>query len=632
MVIRFYLYYTIISVIFFSCEFDLPPDKTLKTCQKPTGITATVDATDAFKYTFTINGFLADISGQLTWKIQKATGELVTTLTSTVTNPIASFTFSQNGNYNILLEAKTLCQDNISLNTPINVQRVCQKPTNITATGDATNPLKYTLSLAGNTSEITGQVTWKVVSGSTVLTQTQASATNPINILLPGGGTYTVIAEAQTTCNDKATLNQEIVLNGVYKIWDKTYGGSESDSFSTMLATSDGGYLLAGSSVSNSSGEKSESSRGSSDFWIIKVNSDGVKMWDKTYGGTAFDALSTILPTADGGFLVAGWSNSNISNEKTVNSRGDVDYWIMKINSSGVKLWDKTFGGNNTDALQTVSPTTDGGFLLGGWSSSTISGEKTEGNRGGNDYWIVKVTSDGTKQWDKTFGGTSEDILVNICQTSDGGFLLGGYSSSNASNEKNENSRGLSDFWVVKINANGVKQWDKIYGGVDKDELQVAISTDDAGFLLGGWSESSISSEKSENNKGGRDYWIVKINASGTKQWDKTFGGAGDDDVDALLQTVDGNFMIGGGSSSSSSNDKSDNNRGDRDYWLLKISGTGQKLWDKTFGGLNYDFQTEIKATPDGGFILGGTSTSNAGFDKSENSRGGQDYWIIKVK
>lgn len=541
MAIRFYLYYAIISVIVFSCEFDLPPDKTLKICQKPTGIMAIVDAN---------------------------------------------------------------------------------------------NPLKYTISLAGATSDIAGQVIWKVVSGNTVLSQTQAVSTNAISISLPSGGTYTITAEAQTTCNDKTILNQDIVLNGVYTIWDKVYGGSDSDNFSTILATLDGGYLLAGSSTSNVSGDKGENSRGKSDFWIVKTNENGVKQWDKTFGGISLDNLSTAIATPDGGFLLGGWSDSNLSGDKSENSRGNLDFWVVKINGNGVKQWDKTYGGVGVDYLTSITPVSDGGFLLGGSSNSNISNDKSDSNRGGWDFWIVKINGNGVKQWDKTFGGTDNDYLNTIITTPDAGFILGGLSYSTISNEKSENSRGSGDFWVIKSNSLGEKQWDKTFGGLLFEDLRKAIVAPDGSVLLAGHSSSNASNDKSESNRGDFDFWIVKINQNGVKQWDKTFGGTREEQLNSMLITVtaDNSFLIGGQSNSSVSNEKSENNRGLIDFWLVKINTNGVKQWDRTFGGTGEDQLTSMATTTDGGFMLGGTSTSNAGFDKSENSRGGQDYWIIKVK
>lgn len=167
------------------------------------------------------------------------------------------------------------------------------------------------------------------------------------------------------------------------------------------------------------------------------------------------DKITLTSTIADGGFLLGGQSFSNASRDKSDNNRGDWDFWVVKINSNGQKQWDKTYGGLDNDVMSTLVLTSDGGFLLGGSSNSSLFGEKSEGSRGDWDYWVIKISPDGQKQWDKTFGGVGRDIMDRMIQTFDGGVLLGGYSNSYESGEKSENSRGNSYFWAVKINSSG---------------------------------------------------------------------------------------------------------------------------------------------------------------------------------
>ncbi len=135
------------------------------------------------------------------------------------------------------------------------------------------------------------------------------------------------------------------------------------------------------------------------------------------------------------------------------------------------KLWDKTIGGNSDDYFTSLQPTRDGGYILGGWSYSSKSGDKSGNNKGGWDYWVVKLKADGSKEWDKTIGGNDSDILLSVQQTSDGGYILGGYSWSSKSNDKTGNSKGSTDYWVVKLKADGSKVWDKTLGGNGSDVL-----------------------------------------------------------------------------------------------------------------------------------------------------------------
>ncbi|QHT70876.1 hypothetical protein GXP67_31625 [Rhodocytophaga rosea] len=195
------------------------------------------------------------------------------------------------------------------------------------------------------------------------------------------------------------------------------------------------------------------------------------KQWDKTFGGigqglgdTREDARITIH-TSDGGYLVCGTSASKVGADKTAASKGDYDYWIVKISANGSKLWDKTFGGTDADILTSAIGTTDGGFLLVGYSRSGISGDKTQATQDFfYNYWVIKISANGSKLWDKTFAGNWIDMATTVIATADGGFLIGGYSDSGAVYDKTEYNRGFSDYWVIKISANGSKLWDKTFG------------------------------------------------------------------------------------------------------------------------------------------------------------------------
>ncbi|MGN6299383.1 MAG: hypothetical protein ACTHM7_21495 [Ginsengibacter sp.] len=219
------------------------------------------------------------------------------------------------------------------------------------------------------------------------------------------------------------------------------------------------------------------------------------------------------------------------------------------------KQWDKTFGRSDDDLLYSIQQTTDGGYILGGDSFSTISGDKSENSKGGIDYWIVKIDANGVKQWDRTFGGSDDDIFSSIKRTADGGYILGGYSYSKSGGDKSENSKGNDDYWIVKIDANGIKQWDKTFGGSDEDYLRSLQQAADGGYILGGYSSSNASGDKSENSRGYDDYWVVKIDANGVKQWDRTFGGSDDDIFSSIKQTADGGYILGGYSYSKSGGD-----------------------------------------------------------------------------
>ncbi len=231
--------------------------------------------------------------------------------------------------------------------------------------------------------------------------------------------------------------NQESILFNPQNIpltkqWDKTFGGSNEDRIveNTIQRTPDGNYILGGYSLSDISSDKSENSKGARDFWIIKIDENGNKIWDKTLGGNNGDRLFTIVPTLNQGYILGGYSNSNISGDKSENSKGSRDFWIIKIDENGNKMWDKTLGGNSLDELYSVQIMNNGSYILGGASFSNISGDKSEPNLGGADYWVIKIDENGNKEWDKTFGGDGFDYLRSVIQSDDGGYIFGGFSFS----------------------------------------------------------------------------------------------------------------------------------------------------------------------------------------------------------
>ncbi|PSR53957.1 hypothetical protein AHMF7605_10720 [Adhaeribacter arboris] len=433
------------------------------------------------------------------------------------------------------------------------------------------------------------------------------------------------------------------------KVWDKTIGSNQSDELSILQQTSDGGYILGGTSDARASGDKSQSTRGGSDYWVVKLRADGTKAWDKTLGGQDEEDLTTLQQTQDGGYILGGSSKSGISGEKSQANRGgssSEDYWIVKLNANGTKVWDKTFGGNDYDILRSVQQTSDGGYILGGTSQSGKNGDKTEPSKGSSDYWIIKLDANGTKVWDKTIGSNDSDTFTALQQTTDGSYILGGRSFAGRSGDKTQGNKGGSkyadDFWIVKVKADGTKVWDKTIGGSNFDYLTSLQQTNDGGYILGGISESDSSGDKSENSKRSTDYWVVKLNTTGDKIWDKTIGGSNYDYLHSVQQTNDGGYILGGYSESNISGDKSQNSYKDEnnfntsDYWLVKLNANGTLIWDKTIGGDRSDYCRSVQQTPDGGYILGGSSSSGISGDKAQAPKGAadqsfSDFWLVKL-
>jgi hypothetical protein len=420
----------------------------------------------------------------------------------------------------------------------------------------------------------------------------------------------------------------------VLKQWEQDFGGSGDDVLYSLQQTSDGGCILGGSSSSGLSGTRTSTNYGGYDYWVVKLDGNGNKVWDKSFGGTGDDYLYALQQTSDGGYILGGGSSaSSVSPGKTSPSYGGFDYWVVKLDPSGNKIWEQSFGGTGDDNLNSLQQTSDGGYILGGGSSaSSVSPGKTSPSYGGFDYWVVKVDANGNKLWEQSFGGGGDEVLYSLQQTSDGGYIPGGFSNSGVAGNKTSTNFGGSDYWALKLDANGTKQWEQSFGGSGNDVLYSLQHASDAGFILGGSSASGLSGNKTNAGYGDLDFWVVKVDANGSKQWDQSFGGNGPDVLSSLQQTSDGGCMLGGYSASGVSGNKTSASRGGYDYWLVKADANGNKQWEQSFGGSLDDYLVSLQQTSDGGYILGGFSNSGASGNKTSANFGGlHDYWVIKL-
>lgn len=414
-------------------------------------------------------------------------------------------------------------------------------------------------------------------------------------------------------------------------LWQKTIGGSNTDFSTAFEATTDGGYILGGYSTSNISGEKTENSNGQIDIWIVKVDDSGNIQWQNTIGGAGDDYLISMQQTSDGGYIVGAGSDSNISGDKTENSRGGLDYWLLKLDASGNITWQKTYGGNQPEFDTYIVETADGGYFVGGYSDSDVNGDKTDPTNGQRDFWALKLDSSGNLVWQNSIGGSLVDRPQAAFQTTDGGFIIGGFSNSPSSGDKTENNRGGNDYWIVKLDASGTLQWNRTFGGNDSDVFRDMIQLADGGYLVGGYSKSNISGDKTENSQGDYDAWILKLDSSGNMLWQNTIGGSGIDYPRDVIQLSDGTFMVACWSNSNISGDKTQNSNGGYDYWLLKLNSAGGIISQNSIGGSADESGSYILPTTDGNFAMFCSSDSNISGDKSENSRGLDDYWIFKT-
>lgn len=361
---------------------------------------------------------------------------------------------------------------------------------------------------------------------------------------------------------------------------------------------------------------------------VSEVNSQQVyfhKLWDKRYGGLKNESNPILVPANNNSLLFAGYSNSGIGGDKIqpnwdtllINS----DYYAVKIDSQGQLQWEKRFGGIISDALWAAGRTNQNGFILGGWSDCGATGDKTEPSCGGADYWIVKIDSTGNKQWDKRFGGNGEDLLNAMHQTNDGGYILGGWSESGISGDRSQPSWGYADYWVVKIDSAGNKQWDKRYGGTDADLLRALIQTSDGGYLLVGVSGSGISGDKTHalldtNHTPLPDLWLVKIDSLGNKLWDKSLKSVANTIYLPIIKTGDGSFLLGLPG-----------------FELLKIDSIANIIWQRNY--ITGSGILSISITSDNGFLTSGIGMRSdlLGYstpDRTDDCLGGYNTVVFK--
>jgi hypothetical protein len=418
-------------------------------------------------------------------------------------------------------------------------------------------------------------------------------------------------------------------------LWQQSYGGAGVESLYAVQPTPDGGYIFGGGSSSAPGGGKTSPHFGGPDFWVVRVDSQGNKLWEQSFGGIGTDILSVMQPAGDGGFLLGGRSNSPIGGTKTGPNRGGADFWVVRIDSNGEKLWDRTFGGSGDDYLFSMVPTGDGGFLLGGYSESGVSGNKTSQNFGLGDFWLVRIDAAGEKVWEASYGGSGDEGIFSIHQTSDGGFILGGDSDSPPGGNKTSAHHGGKDFWIVRIDPLGNKLWDRSYGGTehDADYNLVVRQTPDGGYIIAGDSLSDVSGNKTAASFGDSDIWVVRLGPEANTLWQRSFGGNSYEYVSSLKETSDGGFLLGGGSNSRVSGNKSAPLFGNMDYYLFQIDSDGEMVWDASYGGTAEDGFEHVAMlqTLDDGLILAGDSNSGINGIKTSPAIGQRHFWVIKL-
>jgi hypothetical protein len=324
-------------------------------------------------------------------------------------------------------------------------------------------------------------------------------------------------------------------------------------------------------------------------------------VWQKDIKSSTQDFLSQVTTTIDQQYLITGSSiqttpstGSGTSNGKQNNG---YDFHLVKLNQQGEEVWEKYFSGNNHDYLPASIATQEGGFLLAGTSYSSKGLDKKDDSKGGSDIWLIRLNEFGDELWQKTLGSASDEEARSVIQTTDLGFFVAG-NVQNASK-----GYGSKDVLIVKLDKNGKEISQSILGGKGLDEAEKMIPTKDGGALLGIYSRSNLGGSKKTENFGEGDYWIIKLDKTGKTEWEKNFGGKGDDHLRTLALTSSG-YLIGGESRSERSGNKTVGVEEGTDLWLISLNERGEELWQKSYSFGNRD-------------ILMGTSVLHSADDKS---------------
>ena len=407
-------------------------------------------------------------------------------------------------------------------------------------------------------------------------------------------------------------------------VWQKALGGTSEEELISCAPTADGGCVMIG--VSDSNDGDVSGNHGSSDVWVVKLNSSGDISWQKTLGGSKDDIGYSIIATSDGGYAALGYTKSTDGDFGPGSQANDlnVELWVVKLNSAGSIMWQKTFTGSSGEFGRSIVETSDGNLVIVGHTYSN-DGDFIHPTNGYSDVFIIKLNSSGGVIWKKIVGGSQIDQLYSIVATPDGGAISVGFSKSNDGDVSG--NHGSYDFWVVKINNAGNISWQKSFGGLDIEAAASIARTNDGGYIVCGDTRSN--SGDVSGNRGETDGWIIKIDEQGALQWQKTFGGT---ETESFVSTVVNSQgqIVAAGTSRSKNGDIAQNNGG-LDFWVVQLDANGNLLRKKNFGGSADDIAMGFINSLDGNYIVMGRTSSNNG-DVSGHHGGYADGWVVKFK
>jgi hypothetical protein len=358
-------------------------------------------------------------------------------------------------------------------------------------------------------------------------------------------------------------------------LWTRVYGGNGNEAGVAVQQTTDSGYVIVSSTTSFGVGIQ--------DFYLLRTDANGDTIWTHTYGTAAKDQAVSVRQTSDGGYIMAG------INDPAGTDSGNV--YVIKTDAAGTVTWPRTFGGSYYDAGTCVRQTTDGGYIVAGATGTSFIDLA--------NAYLLKLNSSGNQVWSHNYGGLGADFASAVEQTSDGGYILAGFTAPFLSL--------IGDVYLIKTNSAGTQTWSRTFGG---DSLDIALSvclTSDGGYILAGVTKSF--------GAGGNDAYVIKTNSSGDSLWTRTYGGSGDDYASSIQRTADGNCIIAGGTSSFGVSGSA--------AYLIKINSSGDTLWTKIVDEPGGDGAAAVQQTFDGGFIVAG-ATNSSGPDSS-------NVWLFKL-
>lgn len=433
--------------------------------------------------------------------------------------------------------------------------------------------------------------------------------------------------------NGRLLLGLAILLNSQASLlqaqpaieWQQCLGGTSVEDGRYIVQTSDGGYVMIGTTFSNNGDVTGN--HGAGDVWLVKLTNLGTIQWQRSLGGTGGDRGSCIQEVVGGGYLLAGYTFSNdgdVSGHHNPTG-ADSDVWVVRLDNDGTIVWQRCVGGTGADQAAAVRETPDGGAIVAGESYSN-NGD-VSGNHGGGDAWLVKLSSTGMIEWQRCYGGSSWDVASDVWPTADGGFVVAGWTKSHNGDVVGVHGLIAEDFWVLKLNGAGQIEWQRCLGGTLDDRASSIQPTSDGGYVVAGYTASEFNDGDVSGIHGGADYWIVKLNASGSLEWQKCLGGSSTDFGYSVDQSSDGGYLVGGWTGSNDGDVTVA--MGSWDFWIVRLNQAGIVQWQKSLGGSDWDHAWKAQQTSDGGYIVGGYTGSING-DVS-GSNGDWDFWVVKL-